>query len=137
MWNGIIAMIVSHGIDVVDVARISSMLDTHGQTFIDRCFTATEQATAEVNSSELRAQRYAARYAAKEAVLKALGTGLAGGVEWIEIGIVREDGPPMVELTGRAAELATEAGISRWLLSLTHAGGIAMASVIGIGDCDE
>ena len=130
-------MIVAHGIDIVDVERISSMLDTHGQTFIDRCFTSTEQAAADVTSPEMRAQRFAARYAAKEAVLKALGTGLAGGIEWVEIGIVREDGPPMVELTGRAAEIAAEVGITRWLVSLTHTGGIAMASVIGIGDCDE
>jgi holo-[acyl-carrier protein] synthase len=129
-------MIVAHGIDVVDVARIRSMLDTHGQTFIDRCFTTQEQEDAEVSSPEMRAQRYAARYAAKEAVLKALGTGLAGGVEWVDIGVVREDGPPMVELTGTAAQVAAKAGITEWRLSLTHAGGIAMASVIGIGDCD-
>ena len=84
--------ILSHGIDVIDVDRVSSMLESHGQTFIDRCFTTKEQEAANVSSQEMRAQRYAARYAAKEAVLKALGTGLAGGIEWIEIGIVREDG---------------------------------------------
>jgi holo-[acyl-carrier protein] synthase len=128
--------IITHGIDVIDVDRISSMLESHGQTFIDRCFTVKEQEAANVSSKEMRAQRYAARYAAKEAVLKALGTGLAGGIEWVEIGVVREDGPPMVELTGRAAEVAANKGITQWRLSLSHAGGIAMASVIGIGGCD-
>lgn len=130
-------MNIVHGIDVIDVGRISSMLDTHGQTFIDRCFTKGEQETSEVSSSETRAQRYAARYAAKEAVLKALGTGLAGGVEWIDIGVVREDGPPMVELTGKAAEVAAKIGITDWRLSLSHIDEIAIASVIGIGECDE
>ena len=72
-------------------------------------------------------------YAAKEAILKALGTGLSGGIEWIEIGVIREDGPPMVQLCGRAAEVAAEAGITEWRLSLSHSGGMAMASVIGIG----
>ena len=43
----------------------------------------------------------------------------------------------MVELTGRAAEVAAKKGITEWRLSLSHAGGIAMASVIGIGGCDE
>ena len=127
-------MIVAHGIDVVDVERISSMLQSHGQKFIDRCFTSVEQDAANVASSEMRAQRYAVRYAAKEAVLKALGTGLAGGIEWIDIGVVREDGPPMVVLNGRAAEVADEQGITEWRVSLTHAGGIAMASVLGIGE---
>jgi holo-[acyl-carrier protein] synthase len=126
-------VIVAHGIDITDVKRVESMLEKHGQTFIDRCFTQTEQEAANVASKDMRAQRFAARYAAKEAVLKALGTGLAGGVEWIDIGISREDGPPNITLTGRAAEIAKKRGIEEWRLSLSHAGGMAMASAIGIG----
>jgi holo-[acyl-carrier protein] synthase len=126
-------MILAHGIDVIDVERISSMLQSHGQTFIDRCFTKVEQEAAEVSSQEMRAEKYAARYAAKEAVMKALGTGWAKGIEWTNVGVVREDGPPMVLLSGRAAEVANEQGITEWRLSLTHSGGIAIASVIGIG----
>ena len=126
-------MIVVHGIDIVDVSRIESMLDTHGQKFIDRCFTPKEQEASDVSAKGLRAERFATRYAAKEAILKALGTGLSGGIEWIEIGVIREDGPPMVELCGRAAEVAAEAGITEWRLSLSRSGGMAMASVIGIG----
>lgn len=127
-------MIIAHGIDVVDVARVASMLDTHGQRFLDRCFTVAEQEVADVSSPNKRAERLAARYAAKEAVLKALGTGLAGGIEWIEIGVVRQNGPPSIELRGRAAEVAADQGITEWRLSLSHTHGIAMASVIGIGD---
>ncbi len=66
--------------------------------------------------------------------LKALGTGLVGGIEWIDIGVVREDGPPMVELSGKAAEVAAKLGILDWRLSISHAGGVAMASVIGLGE---
>ena len=127
-------MIVVHGIDVVDVSRIANMLEKHGMKFIERCFTATEQKAANVSSKEMRAQRFAARYAAKEAVLKALGTGLTGGIQWVEIGVVRDVGPPRVELQGRAAEVAAEAGITDWRLSLSHTSSIAIASVIGIGD---
>jgi len=126
-------MNVVHGVDLIDVARIARMLDTHGDTFVQRCFTVTEQEAANVSNKDMRAQRFAARYAAKEAVLKALGTGLAGGIQWIEVGVVREDGPPRVELSGRAAEVADAAGITQWRLSLSHAGGMAMASVIGFG----
>ena len=126
-------MIFVHGVDVIDVERIAAMLETHGDKFIDRCFTKKEQEAANVSSKSVRAQRFAARFAAKEAVLKALGTGLAGGIKWIDVGVVRSDGPPRVELQGRAAEIAATAGITQWRLSISHAGGIAMASVIGFG----
>ncbi|MBC8203842.1 MAG: holo-ACP synthase [Planctomycetes bacterium] len=123
-----------HGIDVIDVPRISAMLEKHGDHFINRCFTKTEQEAAAVSAEQTRAERFAARYAAKEAVLKALGTGLSGGIEWIDIGVVRDDGAPRIELTGKAAEVAHKAGIKEWRLSLSHAAGIAFASVIGFGD---
>lgn len=123
-----------HGIDVIDVPRIAAMLEKHGDHFIDRCFTQIEQEAAGVASPQKRAERFAARYAAKEAVLKALGTGLSRGIEWVEIGVVREEGPPKIELTGKAATIALEAGITEWRLSMSHAAGIAFASVIGFGD---
>ncbi len=123
-----------HGIDVIDVPRIAAMLEKHDEHFINRCFTKVEQEAAAVSSIKTRAERFAARFAAKEAVLKALGTGLTGGIEWIEIGVVREDGAPRIELTGKAAEVAKKAGIQKWRLSLSHASGIAFASVIGFGD---
>jgi holo-[acyl-carrier protein] synthase len=126
-------MIITHGIDITDVARVATMLESHGDNFINRCFTKIEQEAADVSSKEMRAERFAARYAAKEAVLKALGTGLSGGIAWVDIGVWREDGPPMIALTGRAAEIAEKQGITEWRLSLSHAGGMAMASVIGIG----
>lgn len=122
-----------HGIDIIDVPRIEAMLEKHGDHFIDRCFTIVEQKAANVSSKQTRAERFAARYAAKEAVLKALGTGLSGGIEWIEIGVVRGGGAPTIELTGRAQEVAKEAGIEEWRLSLSHTAGIAIASVIGFG----
>ncbi len=127
-------MIVTHGIDIVEVPRIASMLDSHGQRFLDRCFTEEEQKVVDNQSVDKCAERLAARYAAKEAVLKALGTGLAGGIEWVEIGVVREDGSPFIELTGRAAEVAASQGITDWRLSLSHTNGMAIASVIGLGE---
>jgi len=123
-----------HGIDVIDVPRIATMLEKHGDHFINRCFTKVEQEAAAVSSDHTRAERFAARYAAKEAVLKALGTGLSGGIEWIEIGVIRDDGAPRIQLIGKAAEIAQKAGIQEWRLSLSHAAGIAFASVIGFGE---
>ncbi|MDP7005216.1 MAG: holo-ACP synthase [Phycisphaerales bacterium] len=127
-------MIITHGIDIVEVPRIASMLESHGQRFLDRCFTDEEQKVADIQAIDKCAERLAVRYAAKEAVLKALGTGLAGGIEWVEIGVIREDGPPMIKLKGRAAEIAKSQGITDWRLSLSHTNGMAIASVIGLGE---
>ena len=63
-----------HGVDLVEIRRIESMLESHGDHFIDRVFTQLERAYAEQGGAG-RAERYAARFAAKEAVFKALGSG--------------------------------------------------------------
>ena len=126
--------VIGHGIDLVEIARIEGMLEDHGPRFIDRCFTPGERIYADEGRA-VRAERFAARFAAKEAVLKALGTGLRDGIDWTELEVIRDAlGKPGVRLHGRAAELATAAGIEGWELSLTHAGGLAMASVIALGN---
>jgi holo-[acyl-carrier protein] synthase len=125
--------VVAHGVDLVEVARIAEMLDTHGDRFPSRCFTATERAYAD-SASGLRAQRYAARFAAKEAVLKALGTGWRDGISWQDIEVSRlPSGRPALRLRGRCAEIAAGLRISSWHLSLSHTAGSAIASVLGCG----
>jgi holo-[acyl-carrier protein] synthase len=124
--------IVSHGVDLVEVERIASLLDEHGQRFLDRCFTAAEQAYAQDNRR--RAEHLAGRFAAKEAVLKALGTGLSDGIAWTDVEVVRLDsGKPTIRLHARALEIASELGIERWHLSISHTAGHAMASVVAEG----
>jgi len=126
--------IIGHGIDLVEIARIERMLEDHGDRFVTRCFTSDEQAYAEA-SAAVRGERYAARFAAKEAVLKALGTGLRDGIEWTDIEVARNAaGAPSAVLGGRAEEIARTLGIEAWSLSLSHAGGLAMASAIASGD---
>ncbi len=125
--------VLVHGIDLVPVCRIAEMVAEHGDHFIERCFTEPERQAAANTAPEVAAQKYAARFAAKEATLKALGTGLTGGITWQDIGVVRSDGAPTVELSGRAAEVADAAGIDTWRLSLSHTADMAIASVIGLG----
>ena len=123
---------MGHGVDLVEIERIERMLEDHGDHFLQRCFVASEIAYADV-APALRGERIAARFAAKEAVLKALGTGLRDGIDWKDITITRNDlGAPGVVLGGRAAEIAAERGISGWRISLSHAGGFAMASVLAL-----
>lgn len=127
-------MIVCHGVDIVEIARIEQMLRAHGDRFIERCFTDAERDYAE-SGKRRRVERYAVRFACKEAVLKALGTGWRSGITWRDVEVVREpSGQPRVNLTGRCAELAAERRIARWLVSLSHTDSIAIASVVGIGE---
>ena len=118
------------GTDLVDLDRFrDSLARTPG--LIPRLFCTAEQDYAErrVDPTE----RYAARFAAKEAVMKALGVGL-GAVDFTDIEVVRDDqtGAPAVALHGRAATLAVEQGVSRWLLTLTHSHTSAHAIAVAL-----
>jgi holo-[acyl-carrier protein] synthase len=122
-------MIVGSGIDLVEIARIRSSHERYGQRFLDRIYTAGEQAYClrKRNSAE----SLAARFAAKEAGAKALGTGISHGVSWLEIEVVREpSGRPSIRYYGRAREFASRLGAARAALSLTHTDELAMANVI-------
>ncbi|MCH2162302.1 MAG: holo-ACP synthase [Phycisphaerales bacterium] len=125
--------IIGHGVDIVEIARIKGMLADHGERFAERCFTSEERTYAD-ESERVRPERYAARFAAKEAVLKALGTGLRYGLAFTDIEVRRTgEGGPEVQLHGVAEDMAQRRGITAWQLSLSHAGGFAIASVIAEG----
>lgn len=122
-------MIVGHGIDLCEVARMGEAISRNGEAFARRVFTETERAYAE--SSANRIERYAARFAAKEAAMKALGTGWADGIKWHDFEVENEPGGrPLLRLHGEAAAIAAGRGVSRIHLSLTHTASNAMASVI-------
>jgi len=122
-------MIVGSGIDLAEIARIQQSIHRYGSRFLDRIFTAAEQAYClrKRNSAE----SFAARFAAKEAAAKALGTGISQGVSWLEIEVVRErGGRPTLKLYGRAAQFADRLRVAHIALSITHTAGLAMASVV-------
>ena len=122
-------MIVGTGIDLAEIERIRRSVDRYGQRFLDRVYTAAEQAYCK--SKRNAAESFAARFAAKEAGAKALGTGISHGVNWLEIEVVREpSGRPTLQFHGRAAQFAARLGVARAALSITHTGQLAMASVV-------
>jgi holo-[acyl-carrier protein] synthase len=95
-------MIVGLGNDLIDIRRIESTLDKFGDRFLSRVFTNVERVKSDKRAN--RAASYAKRFAAKEACAKALGTGLAKGVYWRDIGVINlSSGQPTLELTGGAA----------------------------------
>lgn len=95
-------MIIGIGSDLIDIRRIEKSLERHGKRFIARVYTDVEQARSEGRRS--RAASYAKRFAAKEACAKALGTGIAQGVYWRDMGVANlPSGKPTMVLTGGAA----------------------------------
>jgi holo-[acyl-carrier protein] synthase len=122
-------MIVGSGIDLVEIGRVQRSIDRYGQRFLDRVYTAAEQAYCLRKRNA--AESFAARFAAKEAGAKALGTGITHGVNWLEIEVAREPGGrPTLQFHGRAAEFAARLGARRAALSITHTTELAMASVV-------
>jgi len=122
-------MIVGSGIDLVEIHRIQETMDRFGTRFLNKVYTAAEQAYC--LSKRNAAESLSARFAAKEAGAKALGTGMSRGVTWLEIEVVRElGGRPTIRFHGRAAEVARRLNARRAALSITHSRNLAMASVV-------
>ena len=112
------------GIDAVDVPRFATVV-ARTPSIADRLFTAAEQADAAGAPARL-----AARFAAKEAAMKALGVGL-GAVDFHDVAVERTaSGAPVLRVAGRASTLATDLGVTGWLVSLTHTATTAQAVVV-------
>ena len=125
-------MIRGIGIDIIEVSRIRAMMRKHPEAFLERVFTQGERDYCSKYKSGT--QQYAARFAAKEAAMKALGTGLASGIQWTDIEVSHDpQGRPIVLLHGEAAKIAKRLKIKELQISLTHVKSVAVASVVAVG----
>jgi holo-[acyl-carrier protein] synthase len=115
------------GIDIIKVHRIRATLAKFGRRFSGRVLTPNEDRYVRD-----RPETFAGRWAAKEAVSKVLGLGVRG-IGWRDIEIERlPTGQPSVRLHGRAAERATQLGMGRIAVSITHEAEYAVAIAFGI-----
>jgi holo-[acyl-carrier protein] synthase len=122
-------MIVSIGIDIVEVYRIRETLERTPR-FVERVFTEKERAYCN-NKGAAAAQSYAARFAAKEAFLKALETGWRGKITWQNMEILNDSqGVPNLFVTGEAQNLLNNLGANKIHLSISHTSEHAVAQVI-------
>jgi len=129
-------MIVSTGIDLIEVERIRKALEDPriGDRFRQRVYTEAEIQYCE-KKNRGKYESYAGRFAAKEAVMKALGRGWGAKVCWLDIEVARaRSGKPEIVLHDKTALLANQLGIRRWALSITHTVGHGMAYVIAEGE---
>jgi len=110
----------------VDQELISSV-PSHNPTFVSRNFTDAE--ITYCNAQPSPASSFAARWVGKEAVFKSLGVksrGAAAPLKDIEI-LNDKDGVPTVVLHGEAQTKASERGILKVLISLSHSENVAIA----------
>jgi holo-[acyl-carrier protein] synthase len=122
-------MIVGIGVDIIEVERIRSALERHGDRFVRRLFTDEEAAYC--RRAARPAERFAARFAAKEAALKALGVGWQAGTRLLDVTVANDEmGAPSLTLHGRSAQIAAELGVTRIHLSLSHQPHFAIAQVV-------
>ena len=125
-------MIITNGIDIIDIRRIKKTIEKYGNKFKLRCFSV-----AEIQRSEKKlrlAESYAKRYAAKEACAKALGTGLARGVFWKDIEVYNDKyGKPKIKLHKKALKFfqkITKNSKASIEVSLSDEANYAIANVI-------
>jgi len=120
------SMLEGLGIDMVEVDRIKKVLDRWGERFLHRVFTSEERDYCKRKAHP--EQSLAARFAAKEAVLKAIGTGLSGGIRWTDVKIVNDkSGKPEVRLDKKIIQ---RIGDKKILLSISHTKEFAIAFAI-------
>ena len=122
-------MIVSIGIDIIEVARIREVL-LRTPRFAERVFTQGERNYCD-SRGVVAAQHYAARFAAKEAALKALQTGWRAGISWQDIEVsARETGAPYLIFTGEVLAVYQKFSAMATHLSISHTSEHAIAQVI-------
>ena len=122
-------MIVSIGIDIVEVYRIGETIQRTPR-FVERVYTERERAYCEAKGAAA-AQSFAARFAAKEAFLKALKTGWRGRITWQDMEILNDaQGVPTLEIRGEARVLLEKMGADKIHLSISHTTDHAVAQVI-------
>ena len=130
-WHGPGKQRLCTGFDIVQISRISASVDRFGEAFTHRLYTLRE--LAQVTWGDvLNHESLAARFAAKEAVIKALALSEAG-ISWRDIEVVKlPDGHCELQLHGRVAARAHQAGCRHWQLSLSHEGDYAGAVVMAL-----
>lgn len=117
---------VGIGTDLIEVARIAKAVERHGDAFLNKILTHSEQVYCQGYRNPL--PRIAARFAAKEAISKALGVGISKDLGWHDMEIGHNaQGMPTATLSDTAANFFGSPTIH---LSISHTETHALAFVI-------
>ena len=122
-------MAIRVGTDLMSVESVRSSIRTHKSRYLERVYTERELNDCRTDAG-VDPRRLAARFAAKEATMKVLRPN-DEAIPWRSIEVRRQpSGWVDIELSGAAAALAADAGVSELALSISHEGELASAVVI-------
>ena len=122
---------VSHGIDIVEIKRISEVYKKFNRKFLNRILTYKEVSTIinpTLNNNEM-IKVLSGRYACKEATAKAIGTGFSNGLRFTDFEIINNKmGQPILIVSEKVKRIIKREFVSS--VSISHEKKFAIASVI-------
>ena len=126
-------MIKGIGIDSIEQDRIHRILSKYGYRFQNKILGPEEKKEIEIKPNRFQKVRYLSNnFACKEALSKALGFGIAGGLSFKEIQILRDPkGKPYVNLSGNTKKISNKLDIQNIYVSITDTSNLSTAFVIG------
>ncbi len=121
--------IVGLGTDIVEIARIESVIERTADSLAKRVLTQAE--FSQYQQQTKPARFLAKRFAVKEAAAKALGTGIRNGLAFNQFEVTNDKlGKPLLSLTGEALNLANKLRATHFHVSITDERHYASATVI-------
>lgn len=118
--------VIGIGTDIIEVERIKSAHERHGERFLSRILTEDERAYCFKMKNPY--PHLAARFAAKEAVSKAFTTGIGKALGWKSIEVRKGLRlKPVVHLDEQGERLLKHVGGTDVLLTLSHTANYATA----------
>ena len=120
-------MRIKCGTDIIEIDRIKESIESLGERFLNKVFTANEIEYCESKKTQ-KYQHYAARFAAKEAVFKAISESLPDkfALGWCDYEVLNDEtGKPNVRITG--LDLSNIENID---LSISHCKQYAVATAV-------
>lgn len=124
--------IVGLGTDIVDVARLTRLIDRGGRRFLERWFRKPELEACFGDRPD--ALHIAAVLATKEAAAKSLRVPPDIPVPWHDIEVTPEPG---LRLHGRMATLAVDRGACTFHVSMAHTPDHAVATVVALSSSGQ
>ncbi len=130
-------MRIYQGVDLVEVGRLRETYERR-EAFGREIFTEAESSYCLARPDPY--PHFAARFAVKEACLKAFGVGM-GGLGLGATGRLREieveptpSGKPTLRFHGSVEQMSRRRRIRQATVSISHAGGFAVATVVLLGE---
>ncbi len=125
--------LIGIGTDIIQIDRIHKSIKRYGFSFAERILHPNELKIFVKHEKNIA--YLAKRFAAKEALAKALGTGIAQGVSFVDIETQNNpQGKPELLLHGKTQKKAEELGVKQAHLSLSDEKDYAVAYVIVLGE---